>query len=669
MIKKLHLLLPAAVLLMCGGMASLTSCTYDIDNPAPVVDDKSFDRDKYVDASVRPGDDFYRYAVGRWLYDETLPDLIERASSAMDNFRLQLITQTNDPIVSAVRQKMAETAADGTADKQFLQSRLDYLSTITTQAELEAAFTQLHQWGYKPLVNMVCFTNSGVISPVIISEQPSADFLHYMDMQDPEALAAPVELYCGMLAKVGFSPERIVEINQHALSVEILEMAAYDINTYLSASYKELPRQLRLAHSAATRSTDNTNRQKVYELMGIDDLADQMIVNLDTECDLALDSLIDLLLAGTPESIATMRDYLIFYVFAQDALFLPQFFRGLSISQLSGFALDNARYYMNRLLVDAYGPQNIYKEKASEMMEELRQVLIEHIDKLDWMTDATKQEAKKKARAMKFCIGYPDQWSDEFTPRIEGTTLLETISSLRRQSTEFFRKIAGRDMLTHGWDFWANNSPFSKVIGLYEFNCNQLLIMPGFLAPPLFDTGQSEAALYATAYVFAHEMCHGFDALGANCDERGAERNWWTADDRAAFEKKQQQLIALWGQLEAYPGQPADGKQTLQENMADLGGLTLALGAYKRRLEKLGYSGQQFDEQLRKFWLSYAYYYTDSFERDVNMLTWRHQFDTHSAAHNRVNGIARLFDYWYRLFDVKPTDKLYLAPEDRVRIW
>ena len=175
--------------------------------------------------------------------------------------------------------------------------------------------------------------------------------------------------------------------------------------------------------------------------------------------------------------------------------------------------------------------------------------------------------------------------------------------------------------------------------------------------------------LTVPAYVFAHEMCHGFDALGANYDERGAERNWWTADDRAAFEKKQQQLIALWGQLEAYPGQPADGKQTLQENMADLGGLTLALGAYKRRLEKLGYSGQQFDEQLRKFWLSYAYYYTDSFERDVNMLTWRHQFDTHSAAHNRVNGIARLFDYWYRLFDVKPTDKLYLAPEDRVRIW
>ena len=200
MIKKLYLWLPAAVLMMCCTMVSLTSCVSEIDNSAPVVvDDKPFDRDQYIDASVRPGDDFYRYALGRWLDDETLPSLVDGASSAMRDFRLQLISQTNDPIVSAIRQKMTETAADCTADVQFLQSRLDYLSAITTQAELEAAFTQLHQWGYKPLVNMVCFTGSGVIAPVLISEQPSAALLHYMDMQDPEALASlcPFPSPCG----------------------------------------------------------------------------------------------------------------------------------------------------------------------------------------------------------------------------------------------------------------------------------------------------------------------------------------------------------------------------------------------------------------------------------------------------------------------------------------
>ena len=168
--------------------------------------------------------------------------------------------------------------------------------------------------------------------------------------------------------------------------------------------------------------------------------------------------------------------------------------------------------------------------------------------------------------------------------------------------------------------------------------------------------------------VLTHEMGHGFD-VGVYYDENGVERDWWTDEDWAAFEKKLQQLIALWSQLEAYPGQPANGEKTLYENMADLTGVTLAYEAYKRRLKKQGYSGEQFDDQLRKFWLSYAYLYADVSERSVVGMIWRYQNDTHSAPHNRINGIARLFDDSYRLFDVKPTDKLYLAPEDRVKIW
>ena len=129
-------------------------------------------------------------------------------------------------------------------------------------------------------------------------------------------------------------------------------------------------------------------------------------------------------------------------------------------------------------------------------------------------------------------------------------------------------------------------------------------------------------------------------------------------------------MITLYNQLEAYPGQPANGEKTLNENMADLGGVTLALEAYKRRLKKQGFSGEQLDEQLRKFWLSYVMVIgADIYERNLDMLKWNYLHDSHSAGHNRINGIARLIDDWYRLYDVKPTDKLYLAPEDRVKIW
>ena len=114
----------------------------------------------------------------------------------------------------------------------------------------------------------------------------------------------------------------------------------------------------------------------------------------------------------------------------------------------------------------------------------------------------------------------------------------------------------------------------------------------------------------------------------------------------------------------------ACGKKTLTENMADLGGVTLAYEAYSLHLKTQGFSGEQYDEQLKKFWISYAMTAGSlNDERNIERIKWMYLYDNHSAPHNRVNGIVRLFDDWYRLFDVQPGDKLYLAPEDRVRIW
>ena len=103
--------------------------------------------------------------------------------------------------------------------------------------------------------------------------------------------------------------------------------------------------------------------------------------------------------------------------------------------------------------------------------------------------------------------------------------------------------------------------------------------------------------------------------------------------------------------------------------MADYGGQELALECYKQRLTNQGFKGAQYDEQIKKFFLSFAHLWKEERELDNEMLKYLYEVDTHSAAHNRVNGMMRLQDDWYRLYDVKPTDKLYLAPEDRVKIW
>ena len=667
MIKKLHLLIPAAALALFGGVVMLTSCTTDIDNPAAeVVDDKPFDRDQYIDASVRPGDDFFRYALGKWLADTETPGIVDETLSKIKDLYYQFNSNCTDSVILALRQRIDEADTHGTADIELLQSRIDLLSAITTQAELESAFTQLHQWGYAPLVRLICEDSSGVISPCLTSELPSNFVRDEMDNYNKEALSGQVDLVCSKLDKVGFNSERIAEISQHAQMVEILEVDAYDAMCDVNYLHKVLPPKRSLTRSAVPAS-----HKRVCQLIGVDSLAHLLILNSYEDFSTALNPIIDLLLAGTDKSIATIRDYLIYYVFSHDVLFIPQMSSNIPNADRLIYALRYVKYYLFRLLVETYGRQNLPKQKCSEMMEEIRQVLLDRIDQLDWMSDATKQEAIKKARAMTFCIGYPDQWNDEYTPKIEGTTLLETISSLRRQSAGYFHNMVGRDMSTHGWDIWANIYPFTMLNAFYSFSSNLLFVMPAFLMPPMFDIQKSEATFYAINFCFAHEICHGFDSTGANYDENGAKRNWWMADDRAAFEQKQQQMISLWGQLEAYPGQPADGEKTLNENMADLGGVTLAYDTYKRRLKKQGFSGEQFDQQLRKFWLSCACLLVQDMksERNIERMKWLYLYDTHSIGHNRVNGIVRLFDDWYRLFNVQPTDALYLAPEDRVRIW
>lgn len=651
------------ILTLCGVLSSLTSCTAENDNPAPVVvtDDKPFSYDQYIDASVRPGDNFYQYALGKWLDDASLPSLQEMASTSVSGYREQVLLHSDDPVVSAIRQMVAEAENDGSGDMALFRSRLDMVSSITSQADLLAAFSQLCQWGYKPLLRQVCAPEAGCIIPVLTSEYPPNPLLSAFFFKDLDDLSTHVHNICSRLSILGFSEERIEEIYQHAMEIETLEMDAFD--SFFNLCRMSMPTR------AATRGAASPSLQQYCELIGVGDLAEQIQIGYNTESTQVFQELIDLLFAGTDKSIATMRDYLMYFITGLDFFFLPQLTPQLSNYWRMSEAIYYVSYYRYRLDVETCGKEAIQKAKCNEIMENLRAVLIERIEQLDWMTSATKQEALKKARKMMFCIGYPDQWNDEFTPIIEGATLLEAVTSLRRQSDAYMRQLVGRQMQTHAWDFWCTFCDFVIPNAFYNYNCNQLLVLPAFLMPPCFDIEQSEAALYANATLFAHEICHGFDVEGANYDENGDYRDWWTAEDRAVFKQKQQQMTALWNQLEFYPGQPADGERTLAENMADYGGVTLTFNAYSRRLKEQGFSGQQYDEQLRKYWLSYAYLWSESYERNPEELKRVYQYDVHSVGHNRVNGIARLFDEWYRLFDVRPTDKLYLPPADRVRIW
>ena len=430
----------------------------------------------------------------------------------------------------------------------------------------------------------------------------------------------------------------------------------------------EMPYQLR----APGRSADNNTAQKVlelYEMMGLtaDDFDSVRVAH-------TVSGIRELLyqfasVGDNQETINAYRDYMIYNVVAQDAPFVPSAGTQTDRKAMLVRALQYNRYYKYRQLVQYYGEENIYKQECLDILERMRQAFIRRVDNLDWMGDATKAEARRKAESMKFYVGYPEQWNDAMTPVPDGDCLLATVTKLRQEALLKNLSLVGKSVDENAWDFWANLAQFTTDNAFYHPTFNSLVILPAWLIKPRFDNALSDATLYATAVTFAHEFCHGFDYSGSQYDADGCLRDWWEPADKQAFLQKQQAMVTLFNQLEAYPGQPADGQKTLAENMADYGGVELALECYKKHLEEQGYDKEQIDVQIRKFFLAYAQNFKFERERSLDELRKYYEIDDHSAAHNRINGMMRLQDDWYRLYDVQPTDKLYLAPQDRVKIW
>ena len=200
---------------------------------------------------------------------------------------------------------------------------------------------------------------------------------------------------------------------------------------------------------------------------------------------------------------------------------------------------------------------------------------------------------------------------------------------------------------------------------------NATYIYPAFMLPPLARDDISEAYSYALFAVIGHEITHAFDSQGSSYDPNGDPRNWWTVADKMAFEKRQEKLINCYSHLEInpteYPGEYGDGKRTLGENIADLGGFLVALDAYKAKLEKDGYNGENYKTQLRKFYESYAAVWCVRYNKekwDVLRKT-----DVHSPAPLRVNGVVMNTDLWYELYGVDRNKMLYLPEDERTYIW
>jgi len=313
---------------------------------------------------------------------------------------------------------------------------------------------------------------------------------------------------------------------------------------------------------------------------------------------------------------------------------------------------------VGKIYVAKYFPPEA-KAKIDALVHELIVALGQRIDRLDWMSAETKTKAHAKLAQLTVKI----VWRDYSALKVSDTNIAADAEAFER--FEWMRDV-GRLHKPVDRTEWGMTP--QTVNAYYNPTMNEIVFPAAILAAPYFDPGADAAANYGgIGGVIGHEMTHGFDDQGRKYDGTGTLKSWWTKEDGDKFDAQAKKLNAQYDAFEPFPGVHVKGDQTTGENIADLGGLLVALDAYHNSLHGQpapvidGLTGDQ------RFFLAYAQSWREKrreeFQRQLIVM------DVHSPEKYRVNGVVPNMDAWYPLFDVKPGDKLYVAPADRVRIW
>jgi putative endopeptidase len=305
------------------------------------------------------------------------------------------------------------------------------------------------------------------------------------------------------------------------------------------------------------------------------------------------------------------------------------------------------------------------KRQMADLVSNLRVAMGNRLRNLAWMSPETKREALAKLETFTVRIGHPDEWRDYSGLQAQPGDLFGNAMRVRQFDWNRDRERIGRPVKRGDWAMFPQT-----VNAYYNAPRNEIVFPAAILQPPFFDPKADPAINYGgIGGGIGHEIIHGFDDQGRKSDGRGVLRDWWTPADAAAFEA---QAAKLGAQYEAFefpnlPGQRINGKVAMGENIGDLGGLTIAYEAYRTSLNGReapvidGFTGDQ------RFFLGWAQVWRSMFRDDA--LRQQLAVGPHSPGMIRAYAPLRNLDAWYKAFDIKPGDPLYIPPEERVRIW
>lgn len=642
------------------------------------------------DTSVGPAQDFFEYANGNWLKNIKIPsdrsgwgsfitleeDVLHQEKSILDSCSALMDPATGSPAqqIGDFYASAMDSAAIEEAGLSPLKTSLNQIDSIQNTEDMLRVISADNVNGY------------GAPAPFLLEVYPdqknsNVERLHF----EQGGLGLPNKTYYFKTDSSGkatmASYRRVIE--------RLLTLSGEDSMDALTHANDIIALETKLA--GASRSPVELRDPLVnYHLLTVEDM-DKIAPQLHWRPLLtAFRVNVDTLVVEQPEfykvlsglltstSIPVWKEYLKFHQIFNNASWLssPFFNARFAFRQsLYGAKVPAPRWQNSCRLVDdklgdalgkvyaqQYFPPSA-KAYMEKMVDNLKAAFKEHIEKLDWMSDSTKAKALDKLNAMVKKIGYPDKWKDYSSIHINRSSVIDNI----RQA----------DIWKYQYDINKLNRPVDRtewfmtpptVNAYYSDLSNDINFPAGILQPPFYFQHGDDAVNYgAIGMIIGHEMTHGFDDQGSKFDKYGNMENWWAKEDREKFEKRADRIVKQFDQFTLLDTVHLNGKLTEGENIADLGGLSIAYTAFKKTKEGQSDTLINGMTQDQRFFMANTQNWREKYRPQIELLYIN--TDPHSPDRYRVNGPMSNMPAFYKAFNVKPGDGMYRADSVRVKIW
>lgn len=644
-----------------------------------------------LDPTVNPGEDFYLYACGGWMKNNpltpeysrfgTFDQLRENARVQLQDLITNLANNPDSKVKGTNAQKVSDLYTMGMdsvrLNKEGAAPVLPFVKKINESAPED--FATLLAWEHNGVSGS--FFNTGVGTDAKNSDRNImhigevglglGDRDYYLEKNETndKILAAYEKYVKRMMELIGYTPAEQQRVWDNVITLET-EFAKNKM-TREQRRNPQLRYNLR-SYDQIKKDYPNFDWDTYFAALGVKDLKEANVAN-----PAFMEFINSYLPTLTPQQI---KDYMTFEAVSDSSGVLSDDFQNANFELfgkvMSGKEEQEPRWKramsipnsmlgeaVGELYVNKYFP-NENKEYMVTLVENLRKALGKHIDNLSWMSEETKKKAHEKLATFTVKIGYPDKWKDYSAITIDPSkSYLENVYNASVWYTQDNYSKLHKPVDKSEWHMTPQT-----VNAYYNPTTNEICFPAGILQAPYFDLTADDAQNYgAIGVVIGHEMTHGFDDSGRQYDKDGNLVNWWQEGDAERFTKLADALADQFDKVEVAPGVFANGRFTLGENIADQGGLRVALTAYLDSMKDKKMEDIDGLSPLQRFYLAYANVWAGNI-RPEEILS-RTKTDPHSLGKNRVNVTLRNIAPFFEAFDIKEGDKMYRPESERVVIW